>query len=73
MAKKALPNIKPDAAQALIKPGAEDFMVDKNTIKPSSIKEESDTAQPETITPTPPTIEEKQPTIDQDFFSTDFK
>ena len=61
MAKKALPNIKPDAAQALIKPGAEDFMVDKNTIKPSPKKGESDTAQPETITPTPPTIEEKQP------------
>jgi len=44
-AKKAIPSIKPDAIQALIKPGAEDFMVNKNTVKPSLKKERVDSSK----------------------------
>jgi len=43
IAKKAIPSIKPEAVQALIKPGAEDFMINKNIVKPLVKKEIIDT------------------------------
>ncbi len=43
IAKKTIPTVKPDAVQALIKPGAEEFVISKNTVKPLAKKEAVDT------------------------------